>query len=72
MCITEYDENRTMQMFKDEGRAEGRAEGRLEGENRLSILMSRLFAEGKMEEAQRAVNDAEYRKMLYKKYQFTA
>ena len=61
-----------MQMFKDEGRAEGRAEGRLEGENRLSILMSRLFAEGKMEEAQRAVNDAEYRKMLYKKYQFTA
>ena len=68
MCITEYDEIRTMQMFKDEGRAEGRAEG----EERLSILMSRLFAEGKVAEAQRAVNDAEYRKQLYKEYYPTA
>ena len=27
MCITEYDEVRTMNMFKEEGRAEGREEG---------------------------------------------
>lgn len=40
MCITEYDEAQTMEMFKEEGRAEGRAEGRTEGraEGRLKIL----------------------------------
>ena len=35
MCITEYDEEKTMQLFKkeffEEGRAEGRIEGRTEG-----------------------------------------
>ena len=31
MCITEYDEARTMELFKEEGRIEGRAEGREEG-----------------------------------------
>ena len=28
MCLTEYNEAETMQMFKEEGREEGRAEGR--------------------------------------------
>ena len=31
MCLTEYNEVETMQLFKEEGRAEGRAEGRKEG-----------------------------------------
>ena len=31
MCITEYDEKRTMEMFREEGRVEGREEGRIEG-----------------------------------------
>ena len=31
MCITEYDEKRTMELFREEGRAEGREEGRVEG-----------------------------------------
>ena len=31
MCLTEYNEAETMQMFKEEGREEGRAEGRVEG-----------------------------------------
>ncbi len=31
MCLTEYNEAETMQMFKEEGRAEGRVEGREEG-----------------------------------------
>ena len=34
MCITEYDEARTMELFKEEGREEGRAEGRAEGEKK--------------------------------------
>ena len=32
MCITEYDEEETMEMFREEGREEGRAEGRAEGQ----------------------------------------
>lgn len=28
MCLTEYDEAETMEMFKEEGREEGRAEER--------------------------------------------
>ncbi len=31
MCITEYDEARTMELFREEGREEGRIEGRAEG-----------------------------------------
>ena len=31
MCLTEYNEAETMQMFKEEGREEGRAEGLEEG-----------------------------------------
>ena len=31
MCITEYNEEYTMELFKEEGREEGRAEGREEG-----------------------------------------
>ena len=31
MCITEYNEEETMRMFKEEGREEGRQEGRQEG-----------------------------------------
>ena len=33
MCLTEYDEAETMNMFKEEGRLEGRQEGRLEEHN---------------------------------------
>ena len=35
MCITEYDEAETMQMFKEEGREEGRLEGREEARIQL-------------------------------------
>ena len=31
MCITEYDEERTIAEFREEGKEEGRAEGRAEG-----------------------------------------
>lgn len=32
MCITEYNEAETLQMFREEGRKEGRREGREEGD----------------------------------------
>lgn len=46
MCITEYDEVKTMNMFKEEGREEGREEGLEEGreegrvEGREAMLMN--------------------------------
>ena len=35
MCLTEYDEAETMQMFKEEGREEGREEGLLDNIKKL-------------------------------------
>ena len=43
MCITEYNEAETMQMFKAEGRKEGRKEGREQG--KLEIVLE-LVREG--------------------------
>ena len=42
MCITEYDETKTMNMFREEGREEGRVEGREEGreEGQIQTLVS--------------------------------
>ena len=44
MCLTEYNEAETMQMFKEEGREEGRAEGREEGreEGRAEMIKDML------------------------------
>ena len=44
MFITEYDEVKTMNMFKEEGREEGRVEGREEGreEGNLSAIKNMI------------------------------
>ena len=65
MLLTEYDEARTMEMFKAEGRAEGRREGRAEGETRLGTLISRLKALGRVDDAFRAAADPVFREKLY-------
>ena len=44
MCITEYNEAETMQMFKEEGRREGRQEGRQEGQEKAVIDLVRSNA----------------------------
>ena len=64
MCITEYDEYKTMEKFKREGREEGREEG----EARLSSLLKTLMEQGKNEDVQRVLDDKEFRKQMYKKY----
>ena len=38
MCLTEYNEAETMQMFKEEGREEGIKEGIKEGRDGKSLL----------------------------------
>ena len=68
MCITEYDEYKTMEKFKREGREEGWKEGREEGEARLSSLLKTLMEQGKNEDVQRVLDDKEFRKQMYKKY----
>lgn len=44
MCITEYNEEETMQLFKEEGREEGLAKGREEGlvEARSTMIRTML------------------------------
>ena len=68
MCITEYDEYKTMEKFKREGREEGWKEGREEGEARLSSLLKTLMEQGRNEDVQRVLVDKEFREQMYKKY----
>ena len=55
MCITEYDEARTMEMFREEGKAEGKAEGLAEGraEERKNTERERRRADKAEEEVRR-------------------
>ena len=49
-------------------RAEGQAIGKAEGEERLSILINHLILDGRNDEIQSVVTNAEIRKKLYKEY----
>ena len=69
MLLTEYNEAKQMELFKEEGRREGRREGRQEGQNMLAALFSRLLSLGRSEDAERAANDPDYRDKLYKEFQ---
>ena len=76
MCITEYDEKRTMEMFREEGRVEGLEEGRIEGRvkgreegrSQVSILMQKLIELKRYDDAYRAATDPEYQKELLKEF----
>ena len=50
-------------------RRKAEAEGRAEGENRMSILMAKLFSLNRMDDARRCTTDAEFREKLYKEFQ---
>ena len=80
MCLREYDEKRTMELFekewKEEGRQEGLEEGLQrgekkgiqEGEKKFSSLMEKLLSVGKMDDIRRVIEDEEYREKLYMEY----
>ena len=55
---------------KREGHASGRMEGLAEGQNLLSQLMSKLFADNRIEDAKRATQDPDFREQLYHEYGF--
>jgi hypothetical protein len=68
MCITEYNEVKTLADERMEGRAECRAEGRAEGESKLAELFVKLKAVGRSDDAFRAASDPEFRAKLYKEF----
>ena len=72
MLLTEYDEAKTMELFREEGREEGRAEGREQGFTlgiaRLAQLMAKLFSQGRSADAERAANDEDFRNRLFEEY----
>ena len=76
MILTEYDEQAHIKSEKEisyeEGKAEGlkagREEGREEGEDTLAKLIQCLQADGRMEDANKALSDKEYRKQLKQEY----
>ena len=80
MLLTEYNETRTMEMFKKEGREEGRIEGRKEGriegreegrgegEARLGTLITRLISLGRTDDIAKAASDPVFRGKLYAEF----
>ena len=54
MLLTDYDEVKTMELFKEEGREEGRKEGRKEGMLEILIKMVRRGLISKEEAANEA------------------
>ncbi len=62
MCITEYNEAQTMQMFREEGREEG--------EGRVNQLNRKLIAEKRYGDLERAAKDRAFQEELYERYGF--
>ena len=72
MLLTEYDEARAMDLFRQEGLEEGLAKGEklglAKGETRLKTLFSLLIAMGRADEIGRAINDEDYLRALYEEF----
>ena len=64
--------NEFVQKMISKGRSEGRSEGRNEGillaANRMSAIMSGLYAEGRDEEVKKALSDSAYLEKLIREY----
>ena len=55
-----------------QGLNQGRREGQSQGEARLALLLGKLFADGRTEEAQKILQDEQLRKHLYAEYGITS
>ncbi|MBR1741390.1 MAG: hypothetical protein IJ733_05880 [Lachnospiraceae bacterium] len=60
MCLTEYNEEETMQMFKEEGEENG--------ENKMGKLVEKLLSLGRTADLQKAATDKDIRHTLYKEF----
>ena len=68
MCLTEYNEEEVMEMFRREAREEGIEEGREEGATLLGRLIKQLLAAGRTDDVNRACDDEKTRAQLYKEF----
>ena len=80
MCLTQYDEEKTMRLLKEEGREEGREEGILigeqrgerkgkkDGQNTILVLLKKLTEDGRLNEIDQVIASEEYRETLFKQY----
>lgn len=68
MLLTEYNEAKTMELFKEEGREKGREEGIALGVSRLARLMTKLFTQGRTADAERAASDEAFRNRLFEEF----
>lgn len=65
MWINEYNEEETMQMFKEEGIKIGEQRGRQEGENLLAALINKLISLGRNDDITKVTTDQAFRENLY-------
>ena len=68
MWINEYNEEETMQMFKEEGIKIGEQRGRREGENLLAALINKLLLLGRNDDVMKATTDPVFRDSLYAQF----
>lgn len=61
MCLTEYDQAETMQLFKEEGREEGIKEGRIED---VKNLMKNLKMSAKQALSSLGIPESEHGKYM--------
>lgn len=52
----------------EKGEKQGEKRGRIQGEYLMATLMQKLFADGRNEDAQKAVNNEQNRKKFYREY----
>ncbi len=64
MLLTEYNEAKTMEFFREEGKAEGRVMGRSEAVNLITALIAKLIDLERNDDVARVVRDSAYRDKL--------
>ena len=67
MLLTEYNEAKQMELFREEGRQEGRQEG----QNMFGALAAKLIALGRTDDVVIAASDPVYREKLFTEFQLT-
>jgi flagellar biosynthesis/type III secretory pathway protein FliH len=79
VCLTEYDEQKNLLWFWEDGFKEGYKEGfeeeykkaRKEGEIRFGKLIDKMVTAGRIDDMTRVATNSEYRHQLYKEFNIT-
>jgi hypothetical protein len=72
MCLTEYDEQKNLLWFREDGFKEGFEEeykkARKEGELKLGKLIEKMITAGRFDDMTQVATESEYRHQLYKEF----